>query len=699
MKKYLLHVAILLAAVLSLPAAAQRRGPVTTGSLYEAMIDLAGLARFPDPAFRMMQFSSYDHRSKYAGGPHWFDNSDGFGGEPVPNFENVLVQPNAEGMGEYLMADVAGPGALVRLWTASISGTVRVFLDDMETPFYEGDADPWFRRPMDIYSQIKEIDRDRFRRIVYQRDASYAPIPFKKHFRIVWIGNIKEIHFYHIQFRLYDKGTEVVSFSPDDLIRFKDTIDRVTLALADPDNSLPVLSKEKEKTFEARLAPGQKKELVLMEGPGALERLVLKLTSANMDPALRQTVLNIKCDDAYWGQVQSPVGDFFGAAPGVNPYQSLPFTVRPDSTMICRYVMPYASNLRIELENRSMSEISVTGAALPMAWTWDDASLHFRARWRADHELIGDPGAVRDLPFLVGVGRGVYVGTVSYVMNTAEPPAPWGNWWGEGDEKVFVDDGSFPSLFGTGSEDYYNYSWSAPDIFSFPYCGQPRNDGTGNRGFVTNYRWHILDPIPFQKNIRFYLELYTHQRSPGMSYARIAYHYARPGLTDDHLPIAPEDLRPLKMPEGWEPAALLGGRNSVFYGAEELMQGKRDTRLMPGNLYQGGRYLVWSPKHSGAVKRFQIPIESEGKKRIYLALVLNPKGGEVDFSLDGKHIRLSGKRESINLQRPYRTLLRNFALEARALKAGTHTLEVRFLESESQPPDIGIDFIWIQNQD
>ena len=50
-----------------------------------------------------------------------------------------------------------------------------------------------------------------------------------------------------------------------------------------------------------------------------------------------------------------------------------------------------------------------------------------------------------------------------------------------------------PRIFGTGSEDYFNYAWSSPDIFLFPYCGQPRNDGPGNRGFVTNNRWHIID--------------------------------------------------------------------------------------------------------------------------------------------------------------------------------------------------------------
>ena len=116
------------------------------------------------------------------------------------------------------------------------------------------------------------------------------------------------------------------------------------------------------------------------------------------------------------------------------------------------------------------------------------------------------------------------MGTSVYLMNPAAMPTPYGNWWGEGDEKVFVDDDRVPSIFGTGSEDYFNYSWSSPDIFVFPYCGQPRNDGPGNRGFVTNYRWHVLDSIPFKNSVRFYMELNSHERTPGMSYARIGYH-------------------------------------------------------------------------------------------------------------------------------------------------------------------------------
>ena len=161
------------------------RPEITTGSLFEEMIDMTALARHPEPGFRMVQFSSYDHRSQLPGGPDWFANADGFGGEPIPNFEEVIKEPDDSGIGEYLMADLRGPGAVVRLWTAAISGKVRFYIDDIETPLYEGDADPFFRRPYDVFPEIEEIDGERFGKTVYQRDASYAPIPFSRRFRLV----------------------------------------------------------------------------------------------------------------------------------------------------------------------------------------------------------------------------------------------------------------------------------------------------------------------------------------------------------------------------------------------------------------------------------------------------------------------------------------------------------------------------------
>jgi hypothetical protein len=368
--------------------------------------------------------------------------------------------------------------------------------------------------------------------------------------------------------------------------------------------------------------------------------------------------------------------------------------------MVCRFVMPFEESMVIRLENRGGQEVRVQGSVSSETFAWDERSLHFRARWRVDHELIASNRAVQDLPFLLAHGKGLYVGTTSILLNPNPVPTPYGSWWGEGDEKVFVDDEPEPSIFGTGSEDYYNYSWSSPDIFFFPYCGQPRNDGPGNRGFVTNYRWHILDAIPFQRNIRFFMELYSHERTPGLSYARTAYHYARPGLTDDHLAIMPEDLRPQRLP-AWEPAMRMGARNSVSHRAEDLITDRGNTRFRSGRIWAGSRLLVWNPREEGERKTFRIPIAESGTYRIHVTAALTPRSGRIALAVGGQDVPLRSGQDVMDLHRPHRTLLRDFPVQDRQLDRGLHSLVLTYLEAKEdiEAPEIGIDFIWIQKID
>jgi hypothetical protein len=690
---------LLLGSLIVTSAACRGNGTsVTTGALFEEMAALDVLARFPDPPYRTVQFSSFDRLSRTPGGPGWFANADGFGGEPIPNFEATLKAPSGEGPGEYLMADVPGPGAVVRLWTAGISGRVRLFLDDMKRPLYDGEAEPFFRRPYDVFPEIREIDRTRFGATVYQRDASYAPIPFAKRLRLVWTGKLDEIHFYHIQVRKFAAGTPVVTFRPNDIAAFKGTIDRVTLALADPDSRPVSPSAKPARALDVALGPGEKKEALRLDGPAALEGFWLRVEADNIDAALRQTILHIICDGFPRGQVQCPVGDFFGAAPGINPYSSLPFSVRADGRMTCRFVMPFAESLHLIFENLGGQAVRLTGEAVPGAFAWDERSMHFRTGWRVGHDLIASGDAVQDLTFLLARGKGAYVGTTSILLNPAVVPTSWGNWWGEGDEKVFVDDDAVPSIFGTGSEDFYNYSWSSPDIFFFPYCGQPRNDGPGNRGFVTNFRWHVLDRIPFAASIDFRMELNSHERTPGLSYARTAYYYARPGTIDDLEDIKPDDVRELRLPDSWQPAARFGARDSVFYPAEDILPERSDTVLREGRLWAGGRLLVWTPRQAGERKKLRIHVDAPGKTAIQITAALTPDSGTLSAWLDEPTAGGPAKPLGIDLFDPFRTLLRTFSLEPLELTPGEHALVLEYTGAGHgiSRPEIGLDFIWVQ---
>ncbi|MBD3414964.1 MAG: DUF2961 domain-containing protein [Candidatus Aminicenantes bacterium] len=675
---------------------------ITTESLFKEMVDLWGLTDFPKPVYKTIQFSSFDRRSCIPQGPGWFSNSDGFGGEPFPNFEKVITKPDEEGIGEYLMAEVEGPGAIVRLWSAAISGRIKLFLDKSDEPVYEGDAVDFFHTPLKPFSEAGYLSDRHLHKTLYQRDASYVPIPFSKDMRLVWIGDIKTIHFYEVQVRVYEKGTRVKSFSPQDFSEYRSTIESVVSVLSDPDQNWKLRSDKQKKHFDSSLEPGQKKEVVFLQGPQAVERFDVRLYARDAEKALRQTVLYIQCDQYARSQVQSPVGDFFGAAPGVNPYSSLPFTVHPDGQMVCRFPMPFQKEFRIFLQNMGAQPVRAKGSVLPADFDWDEqCSMHLRAKWRVDHDLTASNTDIQDLPFLIAFGKGLYVGTTSYLLNPNPVPTSYGNWWGEGDEKVFVDDESSPSVFGTGSEDYFNYSWSSPDIFDFPYCGQPRNDGPGNRGFVTNFRWQILDPLPFEKNIRFYMELYSHEETPGMSYARISYHYARPNMTDDHVAIQKKDLKQRQLPDNWKPAARMGARDAVIYAAEDLIMDSDRTELNPGRIWSQGSVLTWKPEGTGSSKKFEFLIEDKGIYRISVAAGLTPHSGKIRFEIDQQKTLISGNKETADLYRPFRILLRNIRLKDMELSSGLHCLSTVFqgASNEILKPEVNIDFIWIQKID
>jgi hypothetical protein len=681
------------------PMAAAERPAVNTGTLFTEMTDMVGLTYFPAPAYKTVQFSSYDRRSRIPGGPDWFANSDGFGGEPVPNFIKVLREPGEDGIGHYLMAEVEGPGAVVRLWTAAISGEINMYLDGSDAPVWSGPAQDFFKKTYDRYKEFSGLDRDLFQKTVYQRDASYAPIPFAEGLKIIWKGKLDTIHFYQIQVRLYENAAEIKTFAPGDLALYRETINRVCSRLAKPDLILADFPTLKNITYGEDVPPGEKTVILDLGAPGALKGFAIKLEAKNRDLALRQTLLHVICDDYPWGQVQSPVGDFFGAAPGVNPYESLPLSQRPDGTMICRYVMPFKKNLKLVLENLGSQTVKASGEAWPIHYDWDDLrSMHFRARWRVGHNMTASNKAVQDLPFILAWGKGVYVGTVSYLLNPSDVPTPYGSWWGEGDEKVFVDGEKHPSTFGTGSEDYYNYSWSVPDIFFFPYCGQPRNDGPGNRGFVTNFRWQIPDRLPFKESIRFYMELYSHERTPGLSYARMAYHYGFPGIHDDHQVITPEDVRELSLPKDWQPAMRMGARNSQCFAAEDCLADKSRVSMVEGLLWAGGKLCVWKPEKTGDRIDYTFKMAEPGKKRINFVAGLYGDSGKVRVWLDGRATK-AGKDGIVDLHRPYRTLLRSFRAAELELASGIHTLTLEFVGAPDsvEHPEIGMDFIWVQS--
>ncbi|MCD6331899.1 MAG: DUF2961 domain-containing protein, partial [Bacteroidales bacterium] len=407
-------------------------------------------------------------------------------------------------------------------------------------------------------------------------------------------------------------------------------------------------------------------------------------------------LMDIRFDGAPSGQVQTPVGDFFGAAPGINPYESLPFSVFRDGRMLCRYVMPFRDTAEILFRNLGDQEVTVSLKVIDEPYHWvDGSSMYFRARWRVNHEMPADPARVQDIPFLLIRGKGRMVGTAVYIMNPTSVPSSAGNWWGEGDEKIFIDDHLKASFIGTGSEDYFNYAWSSSALFAHAYCGQPRNDGPANRGFVSNYRWHILDNIPFEQSFDFYMELYSHRPVPHFSYGRMIYLYAFPECHDDHMTITGDDVRTLEMPVNWSPRADGWASNSIFYQVEDLLSGHADYTLHESYLWSDGEMMKWLPEHTGDRLNLRIPVSASGNYQIILTAAEMPGSGSIRMLLDGKLLKMNGKEVS-QLSSIYQPVSRNFKSGNMALQEGMHVLTIESSDSASGP--VGLDFIWIKKK-
>ena len=670
---------------------------VTTEDLLLEMADLQRLTVSSGDTYRTLQYSSYDRRSKSPSDSGWFANEDGFGGEPFPGFEKVLKEPDSSGIGEYLICDIKEPGVIQRLWSAGITGKIRLFLDDPSEPFYEGDAIPLFHNTLNALTSGK-IEDD-YTGSVRQFDASYFPISFSKNCRLEWIGNIKELHFYHVGFRIYKEGTKIESFRDVDLMQIKSKIDETTEILLDPDRKL-TLEKGDDVTNEVSVNTGESSIIFDLKGERAIDNFTVRVSSADPENVLRKCILTIFFDNSSIPQVQVPLGDFFGAAPGINPYVSLPFSVRNDGTMICRFVMPFRSNARILIENNSGEQVTINSALHIRENNWvEGETMHFRCRWKNEHNLtasnINSPeNDVSDIVYLMAMGKGRIAGISANLYNPSNAPVSWGNWWGEGDEKIFIDDDSFPSFFGTGSEDYFNYSWSSAKILNYPYCGQPRNDGPGNRGYVSNYRWHIADDIPFNNNIAFYMELGHHGEVPGFDYGRTVYYYALPGTNDNFNAITKDEIRDLTYGE-WSPIAYLGSAGFRFIQAEKLAVQGNGIKTVNDDLCAEDQMVMWSPSKAGEEITFRFSIrEPVADRNLGLTLLHFPDGGKISVKVNGLNVKISGS-EILGLGTSGYKALDNHFTEKVSMKAGVNEIT---LKSESgQGKKIGIDFIWIRD--
>lgn len=237
------------------------------------------------------------------------------------------------------------------------------------------------------------------------------------------------------------------------------------------------------------LKAGEEVQLCDLEGPGTIRHIWV--TTARDPLNLRALVIRAYWDGQEHPSIESPLGDFMGFAHGkVMAYQSAVHTVGQNAGMNFWLPMPFRRQARFTLTNEG-------GKTVPLFYQIDYTlrDKHPRDVGRL-HVLFRreNPTTIKEdfelLPQRHGKGR--FIGSVIGIR------ALEGNWWGEGEVKVYLDgDTDFPTLCGTGSEDYVGLSWGIQQT-PFHYLGCSLDQ----KGFVSMYRWHLPDPILWREDVR-----------------------------------------------------------------------------------------------------------------------------------------------------------------------------------------------------
>jgi hypothetical protein len=590
-------------ALLAFSPAPAVRAEVSADTLLDEMADLGRLASLPDPAYVTKQFSSYDRASTtHSDQQGWFANAD--------CGQYLRVEEKA-GRKERVMMDAAGPGAIVRIWSANPAGTLRVYLDGSEKPAIEAPLATVLGGKLPGLPVPLAGERARGWNL-------YFPIPYAGSCKVTSdAGDF----YYHIGYRTYPAGTEVKTFAAADLTRLSSKIAATAARLAKPRDGGGLPADLQKAAFEARLHPDEDTVLWKAEGPRSVCELSVRIDAANLKSAARGLVLRMAFDGQW--TVESPLGDFFGTAPGLIPYESVPLGMTGDGEMWCRFRMPFAKSAEIRLRNLSAQEATVRGAVSSVPAKFDDKTLLFHAKWRIEKSLPTRP--MTDWRHLAANGAGRFVGGSLHLVS------PVKIWWGEGDEKIYVDGETFPSHFGTGTEDYYGYAWGSSERFVHAYHNQPRVDGPGNYGNTSVNRFHLFDDIPFTRSLVFDVENWHWDPNCDTERDAVSYWYARPGGTDFFGPVTRDDVAYVEVPP-WQPRSVAG---AIECEGLRVAAKTGEVSTQDYDFMSGEKHLWWSKAKPGEKLTLAFEVPEARKARLLVRCTKAKDYAKVQFHVGG----------------------------------------------------------------
>jgi hypothetical protein len=240
-----------------------------------------------------------------------------------------------------------------------------------------------------------------------------------------------------------------------------------------------------------RVNAGETVVLMDVDGPGTIQHIWM------VEGLRRAHVLRFYWDNEATPSVEVPAPDFFAVGHEMFArVNSQVVIVNPANAMNCYWPMPFRRHARVTFANEAQEDLDLLAFQITYALTpVPEQAAYFHAQWRRADTSHRNPYVILD-----GVkGRGRYVGTFLAWTQRRK------GWFGEGEIKFFVDgDGRFPTICGTGTEDYFCGSYGFQEPFSTAYTGTtlPANADHDPPNYWSLYRWHVLDPICYAEDLK-----------------------------------------------------------------------------------------------------------------------------------------------------------------------------------------------------
>ncbi len=320
-------------------------------------------------------------------------------------------------------------------------------------------------------------------------------------------------------------------------------------------SSYDVTGANDDGNWQNPIQAGETRTIAEIEGPAIISHIWITISTPEQYH-LKKIVLRMYWDEEITPSVEAPVGDFFGLGLGEYfLYDSAALSVGSQKALNTFFPMPFRRSARITVSNEGDETVNAfyynidyeRHATLPQNIGYFHAQYRQAApnpSWTTDWNYNGDelvlehrnPDGADNYIIMEATGRGHYVGVTHSILQNQ------GDWWGEGDEMIFVDGGEMPQIVGTGSEDYYLGAWcyagcginpfgTTKPTFAFQRFGNPMNGGDDRGAKWMVYRLHTESPITFTESIKVTIE-HGHGNHRADNFYTVGYWYQ----TEPHQP-------------------------------------------------------------------------------------------------------------------------------------------------------------------